>query len=209
MVHKAIVLLSGGVDSVTCLYWALKQGYQVIILTLNYKSRPGKEKEITRSFASLLHLQLVELDIPFLRSAADLLKENFPADYKDIYDDGYIPAKNLVFYSIACFFAEALGAEYIIGGHIAHDGEIFPDATRPYFNEFESLINKSLVSDIKPSPKILTPLITLSKEEVGKLAKNLNVPLDKTWSCYKDDEEQCGTCLSCLERNKAMQQFKT
>ena len=203
MASKAIVLLSGGVDSVTCLYWAIANHYEPIILSINYKSRPHKEIEITRSFAKLKNLQIVELDLPFLRSAADLLKENFPADYKDIHDDGYIPAKNLIFYSIACFYAEALGAEFIIGGHIAHDGEIFPDASRSYFNEYETLISKSLVTLTKPPPKIITPLITLSKEEVGNLARKLHVPLDKTWSCYNDNEQHCGECLSCIQREKA------
>lgn len=204
MSKKAIVLVSGGVDSITSLYWALDQKYETIMLSFNYKSRPRKEKEVVQNFASLTNSQLVEVDIPYMRTAEDLQKEHFPVDYKGIKDDGYIPAKNLVFYSIACYFAEAFGAEYIVGGHILADASVFPDASKNYFTEFNNFIKKSLLNPSKPAPKILTPLITLTKEDVGKLAKKLQVPLEKTWSCYKNGDTQCGKCESCQERLKAL-----
>lgn len=204
MTKKAIVLLSGGVDSVCSLYWAIDQKYEPILLSFNYKSRPEQEKEVTRYFASLTKSQLIEVDVPFIRSVYDLVKDNFPVDFKGILDDGYIPAKNLIFYSIASYYAEALGAEFIIGGHIASDEKVFPDASESYFNELNGFIEKSLVSLSKPAPKIINPLINLTKEEVGHLAKRLGAPLDKTWSCYKNGGKQCGKCESCLERLKAI-----
>lgn len=207
MTTKAIVLLSGGVDSVTSLYWAVNENYEVIVLSFNYKGRPEKEKDVSKSFASLLHLKFIEVDVPYLMTAEQLLKEHYPADYKTIKDDGYIPAKNLIFYSIACFYAEALGAEYIVGGHINEDHDVYPDASRSFFDDYEKVVAKGLVTNVKPAPKVLTPLINLSKEQVGILAKELHVPLEKSWSCYKNGETQCGTCLSCQERAKALQQL--
>ena len=204
MTKKAIVLVSGGVDSITSLYWALDQKYETIILSFNYISRPRNEKEVVQNFATLTNSQLVEVDVPYMRTAEDLQKDQFPVNYKGIKDDGYIPAKNLVFYSIACYYAEAYGAEYIIGGHILADASVFPDASKNYFAEFNTFIEKSLLSPSKPAPKILTPLIALTKEEVGKLAKKIKVPLEKTWSCYKKGDTQCGTCETCQERLKAI-----
>jgi 7-cyano-7-deazaguanine synthase len=201
---KSIVLLSGGVDSVTCLYWAINQGYEVIALSLNYTTRPKQEQKTAERIAQFCGIKYIEADISFLKSIEDLLKEQFPGNFEGIEDQGYIPAKNLIFYSIASYFAEIFGAEYIIGGHIAHDGEIFPDANRNFFNEFEKLLANSLVVLTKPAPKILTPLISMTKKEVGEYARTIGVPLDMTWSCSQDNLHQCGKCYSCKERKLAV-----
>ena len=203
---KAIVLLSGGVDSATCLYWAQHEGFDIIALSFIYHLRPQHERNASKKLAQLVNAKYIEVDISFLKNTADLRAEQYPG-LEDVEDDAYIPARNLIFYSIATYYAEALEAEYIIAGHIAHDSLIFPDATQEFFRAFEVLVSQSLVS-VK-TPKVLTPLSSMSKEEVGRLAKKLNVPLELTWSCYSDGETQCGVCLSCQERKMALQQTTT
>ena len=200
---QAIVLLSGGIDSATCLYWARREGFDIIALSFIYHHRPLHEREASSKLANLINAKYIEVDISFLKNTADLRVEQYPG-LEDVEDNGYIPARNLIFYSIATYYAEAFGAEYIIGGHIAHDAVVFPDATQDFFKIFEKILSLSLVSS--KSPKNLTPLAMMSKLEVGILAKELKVPLELTWSCYGDSESQCGVCLSCQERKMALEQ---
>jgi 7-cyano-7-deazaguanine synthase len=109
-----------------------------------------------------------------------------------------------VFYSIAAYFAEAYGCSVIIGGHILADTDQFPDASYNFFKSLEQLINRGKHKRENTNIEILLPLIKLSKSEVVKLAKNLSVPLELTWSCYSDGEKPCGQCSSCLKRKKAL-----
>ncbi|MBY8992159.1 MAG: 7-cyano-7-deazaguanine synthase, partial [Candidatus Lokiarchaeota archaeon] len=96
------------------------------------------------------------------------------------------------------------GCHFIIGGHILADADQFPDASYNFFKSLEQLINRGKHKRDKTSIEILLPLIKLSKSEVVKLAKNLSVPLELTWSCYSDGEKPCGQCSSCLKRKKAL-----
>ena len=196
----AILLFSGGIDSTTCLYWAKKQGYQLICLSIDNGHRPLGEKRAANNISRSVGADLIKIDLPFLRDYDGMKHEDLPIVGK-IEDGGYIPARNLIYYSIALHFAEIFGAEVIIGGHIAHDSVIFPDATDQFFAKFQVAIDQSLVS---MSPKIVLPLAKKSKSEVLTLARELGVPIEETWSCYLNGEEQCGNCLSCRERIEAI-----
>ncbi|MFX1377379.1 MAG: 7-cyano-7-deazaguanine synthase QueC [Promethearchaeota archaeon] len=200
---KAIILLSGGIDSATALYWAKEEGYDLIALSLNYYLRPKKEKEAALKLAANLGIELIEIPIEFLKEAIDLRIEGFPVPSAIHSPEGFIPTRNLVFYSIAAYYAEVYGCNFIIGGHILADTEQFPDASINFLKSLEQLINRGKHKQDKTNIEIKLPLIKLSKEKVVKLAKGLEVPLELTWSCYSDGKKPCDQCSSCLRRKKA------
>lgn len=204
---KAIILLSGGIDSATALYWAKKEDYNLIAISFNYHLRPEREKKAALKLATDLGVNLIEVPIEYLKEAIDLRIEGFPVPSAFHSPEGFIPTRNLVFYSIAAYYAEVYGCNFIIGGHISADPELFPDADINFFKDLEKLVNRGKHKQDKTKIEILLPLIKLSKFEAVKLAKNLNVPLEWTWSCYSDGEKPCGQCSSCLKRIKAFKKL--
>ena len=203
----AIVLLSGGIDSATALYWALNQGYTVRAITYKYTSRPRGELEATRKIARRAGVDCLEIDLPFLKTAKNIMEEN-PAAFKGIkVPEGYIPTRNLIFYTLAAYIAEILDANFIIGGHLKTDSIGFPDATPKFFQAIEQLINDArLDNSVSDSDRIrlLMPFIQKTKSDIVKMARELGVPLELTWSCYYDGAQPCGECESCLEREDAL-----
>jgi 7-cyano-7-deazaguanine synthase len=206
--EKAIILLSGGIDSATALYWAHQEGYKLIALTYNYHLRPDKERIATKKLANKVGAELIEIPLEYMKEAIDLRIEGFPVPSADFSPEGFIPDRNLIFYSIAAYFAEIYGCNYIIGGHIASDTKIFPDANKDFFKILKDLINKGKHSKDMNTIEILLPLLKLKKPEVVLLAKKLNIPLDWTWSCYSDGEKPCENCSSCLKRRKAFNKLE-
>ncbi|MHA2007648.1 MAG: 7-cyano-7-deazaguanine synthase [Promethearchaeota archaeon] len=200
---KAIILLSGGIDSTTALYWAIKKGYNLIVLSFNYHLRPEKERKATLNLTAQWGIEVIEVPVEYMREAIDLRIEGFPVPSATYSPEGFIPTRNLVFYSIAAYYAEVYGCNFIIGGHIASDTRKFPDADVNFFTLLENLIKKGKHQKDKSSIKILLPLINKTKTDVVKLAIDLNVPLEWTWSCYSDGEKPCGECSSCVKRKNA------
>lgn len=204
---KAIVLLSGGIDSAVALYWAKNEGYNVIAISLNYNLRPENEKKAALKLTEKLDINLIEIDIPFIKESIDLRIEGLPVPSAVNAPEGFIPSRNLVFYSIAAYYAEAYGCKVILGGHLAPDPEKFPDADPEFFKSLENLINKGKHRKDKTKINLLFPLANMTKSEVINLAKNLDVPLQWTWSCYSNGGEPCGNCTSCRNRNEAFQKL--
>jgi 7-cyano-7-deazaguanine synthase len=203
------VLLSGGIDSTTTLYWAKKEGYDIIPVSINYHLRPKKENKAVLEITTRLDVEVIEVPLNFLKEAIDLKIEGLPVPNVVHSPEGFIPTRNLVFYSIAAYFAEVYGCNYIIGGHISADTEQFPDASKNFFQSLEHLINIGKHKYDKSKIEIILPLIDLRKYEVVKLAKDLKVPLELTWSCYSDGDRPCGQCSSCMKRKKAFHELNT
>ncbi|MFX0105139.1 MAG: 7-cyano-7-deazaguanine synthase [Candidatus Hodarchaeota archaeon] len=197
---RAIILLSGGIDSATALHWAHNEGYDLIALSFNYHLRPENEKKAALKLAENFDVKVIEIPIPFLKEAIDLRIEGFPIPSALYAPEGFIPSRNLIFYSIAAYFAEVYNCEFIIGGHIAPDLIKFPDASPNFIESLEKLINKGKHNKDKTQIKLLLPLAKQTKLDVVKLAKNLNVPFEWTWSCYSDGVQPCGKCNSCHKR---------
>ncbi|MFX0156174.1 MAG: 7-cyano-7-deazaguanine synthase, partial [Candidatus Hodarchaeota archaeon] len=153
--------------------------------------------------AESLNIKVIEIPIPFIKESIDLRIEGFPIPSAVHAPEGFIPSRNLVFYSIASYYAEVFGCKVIIGGHISVDPQNFPDADPHFFNSLEALINKGKHSKDKNVIKFLFPLAKETKLDVIKLAKKLKVPLEWTWSCYSDGNEPCGKCISCRKREEA------
>ncbi len=200
--EKAIILLSGGIDSAVALYWANNKGYDITPISFNYNFRPENEKKAALKLAESLDLNLIEINIPFLKESIDLRIEGLPIPSVIHAPEGFIPSRNLIFYSIASYYAEAYGCKVIIGGHISTDQQNFLDATPEFFNSLEGLINKGKHSKDMTTIELLFPLAKKTKLDVIKLAKELKIPLEWTWSCYSDGDQPCGTCSSCRKRRE-------
>ena len=202
----AIVLLSGGIDSATALYWALDKGYTVQAVTFTYQGRPDRELEAARKIASSAGVDYLEAELPFMKTASGILRENAGAYAGVKVPEGYIPTRNLVFYSLAAYYAEIYSASHIIGGHLETDCIGFPDATPKFFSAVEQLINDFKYDSGSATSKrisLLMPFLKKSKTDVLSLAVDLKVPLELTWSCYYAGNMPCGKCATCLERADA------
>jgi len=202
--NNVIVLLSGGIDSAVALHWAHQKGYNIVALSINYNLRPQNETKAAQRLAENLHIKLIEVPLPFIKESIDLRIEGFPIPSAVNAPEGFIPSRNLIFYSIAGYYAEAFECDIIIGGHISIDPEDFPDASPDFFNSLEKLINKGKHTKDETRIKLLFPLAKMKKIDVVNLANKLEVPLEWTWSCYHDGEQPCGKCNSCRKRIKAL-----
>lgn len=202
---RALVLLSGGLDSAVSFYWALKQGWSVRPLTFNYHERPQREKDATASLAGRVDLRkdLIEVGLPFLMELEDLQENGMENPALGDAPGTYIPARNLIFYATAAHYGEILSTRWLVGGHNGADGRIFPDATPAFFENLNRLLTMGLLTATTSKLEIVNPLQGLTKVEVLRLGQELDVPFELTWSCHYDRVAPCGVCSSCREREDA------
>lgn len=201
---RAIVLLSGGIDSAVALWWAREQGWDVQPLTFDYYGRPKREHAAIEGLVRRAGVHRVRtVDLPFLKEVDDLRPTGFENAALNESPEGYVPARNLIFYGLASYFAELAGARYLVGGHNRADPESFPDAGPKFFDQLNRLLGMSLWSYRQSPVEVVVPLREKSKEDVLRLGRQLGVPFELTWSCYWDQPVHCGTCISCTERREA------
>ena len=207
---KAIVLLSGGLDSATCLYWAKNQKYDIYALTLNYYDRWIREIESARQLSKNVNVKLIEVEIPFVKEAFNVL--GYEGEYVkdgDVRWSFYIPVKNLMFYSIAAHYAEYMNAKWIVGGHNKQDMEFYTDTTKDYIYTLNRLFRDGCMLCDNSYYEIKTPLVELDRLQVIKFAMDIHVPLEMTWSCHRKTEKHCGKCHGCKSRMEAFKALGT
>ncbi len=208
---KAVVLLSGGLDSSTALYWAQSQGYDCRGLSIDYGQRHRRELLSAQAVAQKANIEInqIRLDLPWLQvsSLANKTKKlpNLPLSQigRGPIPSTYVPGRNTVFLSLGLSLADAIGAKAIVIGANALDYSGYPDCRPNYLKAFERVAwlgSKSGLSGGKI--KILSPLLRLDKSQIVNLALKLKVPLDLTWSCYAGKKFPCGKCDSCKLRAK-------
>lgn len=207
---KAVILLSGGLDSTTCLALAKSQGYACATLSFDYGQRHRAELEaaarISAQFGALKH-EVVKLSLDNLGGSALTDESIAVPDY--VGDDAipvtYVPARNTVFLSIALGFAEVLEARSIFAGMSAVDYSGYPDCRPEYIAAFQQMANLATKAGVEGNPiEIKTPLINLSKAQTIKLGDSLGVDYSQTVSCYQLSElgQACGRCDSCELRKR-------
>jgi len=197
-------MLSGGIDSTVALYWAKSEGVEVLPISIEFSGRPRRELEAVRRIVEASACgPLGHLPLPFVKLARELPSYRAPA--KPI-PYGYIPLRNLMFYTLAAYHADANGARYVLGGHLKEDAMEFPDASLSYFTEMNDLIRRSTNgwSKVGP-PEVLLPLSGFTKTDVVRLGAKLGVPFELTWSCWVDGDSPCGACVSCKDRDEAFE----
>lgn len=204
-----MILLSGGIDSAVCLWWSRTQGWDLLPLTVDYYRRPEAEVRAIRDLLQAAGVRdLVRVPLPFLKEVEDLKKDGLANPLLERAPDSYVPARNLIFYALAGYYAETLGSQLVIGGHNGIDPETFPDSAPDFFTHVNSLYRMGLWSYRQSPISIRLPLAGKPKEEVVAMGLRLGVPFDRTWSCYWDGEEHCGTCASCVERRRAFRALR-
>ncbi len=211
MKPKAIVLLSGGLDSATSAAIALESGYDLIALSFRYGQRHSRE--LAASIELVKDLEISEhfiLDVNLGSWGGSALTDNqiaVPTQGIDpnIIPITYVPGRNTVFIALALSLAEAKDAQAIYLGINAVDYSGYPDCRPEYLAAFERLANLSSKAGLEgKAPQLVAPLLTLSKTDIVKKAIELGVPIAKTWSCYQGDSSPCGVCDSCRIRDKAL-----
>ena len=208
--HKTVVLLSGGIDSATCLWWAKKKNWDIYTISFNYFNRTKRETRATELLLEQVDVkQHKNVEIPFLKDIEDLMKLHFNVSTKiTTFPSAYIPSRNLIFYGLAASWAESIGAKWIVGGHHKLDFDLFPDSTPEFFKLLNELLRIGTWISKKNTLKIIRPLETLNKYDVLKLALKLKVPLHLTWSCYHGGVKPCEKCDACIKRKEAFNTMK-
>lgn len=211
---RAVVLLSGGLDSATTLALAAGTGFECHALSFDYGQRHRRELEAARRLAPALGAvrhEIVSFDLRrFGGSAltADIAvpKDRPGAEIAEGIPVTYVPARNTIFLSFALAFAETLGSSDIYIGVTAVDSSGYPDCRPEYIEAFQRMGNLATKAGVegKQLLTIHTPLIRMTKAEIVETAVSRGVPLELTWSCYEPqpDGAACGRCDSCQLRRR-------
>jgi 7-cyano-7-deazaguanine synthase len=202
---SAILLLSGGIDSATALYMMKQQTDDIYSINMIYAGSYDAEAQASKRIAAAAHVrEHLTILLPFFK---DLEQRYHPTPSAEI-TPAYVPARNMVFYGVAAAYAETLRANLIVFGSNADDAKELPDA-RP---EFIQLMNELIRNGTRAGKEgftieVVNPLIKYSKRGVLKIALELKVPLELTWSCYENGKTPCRRCRGCIGRQEAFDQL--
>jgi 7-cyano-7-deazaguanine synthase len=207
---KAVILLSGGLDSSTVLYLAKSEGYDCYALSFDYQQRHRRELEAAKTIATGLgnvtH-QVVSFDLRLWGGSAltdsqiALPEHRALAEMSESIPVTYVPARNTIFLSFALAYAEAIAASKVYIGVNALDYSGYPDCRPDYIDAMRSVFRLGTKQGREGDPiEIVTPLIDLKKTEIIQLGDRFGVPWEKTWSCYSEASVPCGSCDSCRLR---------
>lgn len=215
--RKAVVLLSGGLDSTTTLYLAKKQGFECFCLIFDYGQRHRREIRAAEKIAQIADCPSRILKINLGWKGSSLLDKGLEIPDKrndamaqgrrDAIPSTYVPARNIIFLSFALSYAETTGAEAIfIGAHI-QDYSGYPDCRPEFYRAFDKVIITGTKSGVeKRRIEIKAPLIRKTKARIIRIGKRLRVPFELTWSCYQGKRYPCGRCDSCYFRAKGFKE---
>ena len=211
---KAIVLLSGGLDSTTVLAAAINKGFDIIALSFNYGQRHNYEIQCAREIASSYNVikhQIANIDLGAIGGSALTDDIDVPKNRDTVKMDSdipitYVPARNTIFLSYALALAEVENAFHIFIGVNALDYSGYPDCRPEYIESFQKMARLATKSGVEETEQLIihTPLIDLKKSEIIKLGIELGVDYSKTHSCYDPlgKDEPCGKCDACILRIK-------
>ena len=210
---KAVVLLSGGLDSSTVLYQAKADGCECYAISFDYQQRHRRELEsattIAREAGVVAH-QVIDFDLRHWGGSAltdrtlDLPQGRSLSEMASHIPITYVPARNTIFLSFALAYAEAIAASRVYIGVNALDYSGYPDCRLDYIQAMQEVFRLGTKQGREGQAiKIVTPLIDLHKTEIIQLGNKLGVPWEHTWSCYAGGTEACGVCDSCLLRLEA------
>ncbi len=209
---KAVILLSGGLDSSTTAAIARSEGYTLYMLAFDYGQRHRRELDaaaaVARALGAVDH-RVVRFDLRAFGGSA--LTDDIPVPHDRALDDmghdipvTYVPGRNLIFLSFATAYAEVVGADHIFLGVNFYDYSGYPDCRPAFIDAFAHTANLATKAGTQDGRQlhIHAPLITLTKADIVRRGLALGVPYELTWSCYEGGDAACGTCDSCLLRRK-------
>ncbi|WP_111710180.1 7-cyano-7-deazaguanine synthase QueC [Lutibacter citreus] len=205
--EKVILLLSGGIDSTTLLAKLASENYKITCLSFNYNQRNRIELDLASQNSKKYNVSkhiIIDISNDLFESSALVNKEldvlGSGIDYQgNERVNTYVPFRNMVFTTMALSKAESMGVKKIFIAVNKDDSRDYWDCRPSFFNQLNS------ISDLNSAIKIITPFINYSKKEIVKIAKELDVDLSNTVSCYQpNDKEECGVCLSCMIKQEAL-----
>ena len=208
---RAVVLLSGGMDSCVCAALAARE-HATAALHVSYGQRTeDRERQAFLAICQRLDIQqklLVRNEALRAIGGSALTDENIPVPSGDIAANAagndipvtYVPFRNAHFLAAAVSWAEVLGAEKVYIGAVEQDSSGYPDCRPAYYEAFNQVIKAGTKAG---TIEIVTPLIRLRKAEIVRLGLELGAPFDLTWSCYSRQDQACGVCDSCVLRLRA------
>ena len=206
---RAVVLLSGGMDSSVCAALAVRE-HEAAAVHVSYGQRTQERER--QSFLAIcqrlkIHDRLMVHNEAFRAIGGSALTDESIAvpDAEDIGRDipvTYVPFRNAHFLAVAVSWAEVLGAEKVYIGAVEADSSGYPDCRPAYYKAFNEVVKTGTRNG---RIEILTPLIAMRKAEIVRLGLELGAPFDLTWSCYSREDEACGVCDSCVLRLRAFE----
>jgi len=216
MALRVIVLLSGGMDSATALAIALRDGFEVTALSVDYGQRHRKELEAARRIAAHFGVKdhrIVTLDLTAIGGSALTDRNLRVPEQRRLEEIGqgipvtYVPARNTILLSYALGLAEATGAKAIYIAANALDNSGYPDCRPEFYRAFQEVARLGTKRGVEGDViEIRTPLISMSKADIVRKGEELRVPWALTWSCYQGGEKACGVCDSCQLRLKGFRE---
>jgi 7-cyano-7-deazaguanine synthase len=204
---KAVILLSGGLDSATVLGIASREEYECYVMTINYQQRHHAELIAADNIAKIFNVKehkVVDIDLSWLKSSSlTNEKMNIPEIASEGIPSTYVPARNTIMMTLAMAWAETIESQDIFIGVNAVDYSGYPDCRPEYIASFQKMANLATKSAIEgKSIKIHTPLINLSKSEIICIGEAFGIDYSSTVSCYQANKDglACGKCDSCRLR---------
>jgi len=205
---KAIILLSGGLDSAVLLAQCVSKEIDIKAVNIHYGQKHEKEIESARALAKHYNVELKEVDLSNIKS---LLGDCALTDDNVEIPEGHykeetmkatvVPNRNMILLSVAGAYAVAEKASALYYGAHAGDHDIYPDCREVFLNSAADALKEGNYHQVT----VRAPFIHLAKKQIAKLGHNLKVPFELTWTCYKGGEKACGKCGSCTERKEAFE----
>lgn len=202
----AVVLLSGGLDSATVLYFAQARGFKCQALIFDYGQRHKQEVACAVKIARACGCtyRILKIDFPWKGSALLDKKIKVPQEITSGVPDTYVPARNIIFLSFGLSLAEVIKASAIFIGAHTQDYSGYPDCRGEFFKAFIKMAKVGIAA--KHRIQILAPLLNKNKSQIIRLGRRLGVPFNLTWSCYRAGIRPCGKCHSCHYRAKGFKE---
>lgn len=200
--EKAVVILSGGPDSVTVAYWAKSQGYDVSAITFNYGQKAQHEIDVAKEISGILGIKHKIINLSNLSEIYEGVTSLVDRDIdvsSEFSDPIIVPFRNGIFMAVTVAYADGVSANHIFYGAHGSDEPFYPDCRKEFYTAFQEAAR---LGTEKPMV-IKSPFSDVQKSEIIKKAVALGVPLEKTWSCYLNGPIHCGVCESCNNRKKA------
>lgn len=190
--EKAILLLSGGIDSATML-WRVRHEYEVHALTIEFAGTNRMEVKASKALGRLAGV--AEHIVFGMDDILEMERHERGSSPRLGVPPSYIPARNAIIFGIAAHYAELRGASVIFTGQNRDDD--FPDSGQDFIDAYNRVIAMGKPPGLGMRTRLVAPLMAMRKAEVLEMARRLGVPLEKTWSCHRDGRAPCGVCEGC------------
>jgi 7-cyano-7-deazaguanine synthase len=202
---KSVALISGGIDSFVAAAYEKSKGSILYALSVDYGQIHKKEIESAEKIGKFLEVKqhkFIKIDLSWLPSS--LIDRNYKPEKKSEIPPTYVPARNIIFLSLALAYAESIDADSIIIGVHCLDYSGYPDCRPKFIEAFQKVVDTGIKKSVEGGKIFIrTPLILMKKSEIIKLGAKLGLDFSITWSCYKGEDKACGECDSCKIRIRA------